>query len=260
MKITVVGLGNVGSTFAKAIGHHTSLELFQVVSTNKKRANALHKQFGCLVHHHVEQIDARTELIILAVTDSKIPEVSAKIPKTTQYIVTHCSGATHAEVLSDHARYGILYPLYSFPNARKRSFRNIPLLVHSVHIKDEQRILEVANQLSDKTYIVDDTSRQHLHIAAVFANNFANHIMARAFEWLSLNQVSKEILLPIVLQSTRNWAAGLAKEIQSGPALRHDIRTLDTHRALLESRKEFLDLYDQLTKSIQTFYTDENSR
>ena len=185
--------------------------------------------------------------------DDSIIDVSSQL-KESNTLIAHTSGIKDQSVLKEHKRRGIIYPLYSFFDTKKASFDEVPFLIESNSLEDCEILFSLAYELSGKAYKISAEEKKDLHLAAVFANNFANHLMTRAFDILDVKSLNKEILLPIIKQSCANWIEGKAKENQSGPALRNDKRTMHKHLEKLNTEEEKA-IYKIISESISTYYS-----
>jgi hypothetical protein len=63
---------------------------------------------------------------------------------------------------------------------------------------------ELASSVSQQVYSIDETQRQWVHVAAVFANNFTNHLYGVAEQLLLKNGIAFELLKPLILRSIQN--------------------------------------------------------
>ena len=114
----------------------------------------------------------------------------------------------------------------------------------------DYQVLElVAKTISDTVFNINSEQRKALHVAAVFVNNFVNHLYQIGHDICIENNIPFEILNPLI-QETANKVISLSpKEAQTGPAKRNDTQTINSHLSFLsdETQKE---IYKTLTKSI----------
>jgi hypothetical protein len=87
-------------------------------------------------------------------------------------------------------------------------------------------------------------------VAAVFVNNFTNHLYHLGNEICKEHQVPFDILKPLILETAQKIITLSPEEAQTGPAIRKDKKTIETHQVFL-SNKNQLNIYKTLTKSIQ---------
>ena len=191
-----------------------------------------------------------TDLTIIAVTDSAIAEVSKKIPYQ-DHLVVHTSGSTsYLSIDSKHKR-GVLYPLQTFSKTKPIDFEKIPILIESEQEETILKLQTFAHKISKNVQYLNENQRQYLHVAAVFACNFTNHLYAIASEICDTHSIDFQILYPLIEETTQKIKILTPKEAQTGPAKRNDKPTIEKHISLLESMQK--DIYKQLTQSIQTY-------
>ncbi len=190
------------------------------------------------------------DLLILAVSDDALHEVAARF-KSFRGLVVHCSGATPASVLKVHfTHFGVLYPLQSFTPGRKVNFEEIPLCFDASTPPVIEWLGQFAKTLGPKVFRLNDEQRLRLHLAAVFVNNFANHLFRIAWEVLDAERLPFHLLLPLMRETVERLTTLSPHEAQTGPAVRNDRHTIQRHLALLEDHPEWKALYQTLTASI----------
>ena len=115
--------------------------------------------------------------------------------------------------------------------------------------------MELAMQLSSKVYEYTDEQRRHLHIAAVFVNNFSNHLFAIAQDYCEKHQLDYQLLMPLIHETIHKIDTILPKDAQTGPAKRNDTKIIEKHLSQLKTEDEHLyKIYSLLTDSILKMY------
>ena len=254
LKIVLIGAGNVGSHLGEILVKKNQ-EVVQVFSRKTQKAKRLAKKLNTTHTNKLDQINPYADLYILAVSDASIEFVASslsKIPLSQKALVVHTSGATPSTVFKPYFKqYGIFYPLQTFSVSRKSNFNNIPICIHANRKPLRQRLEKLAQLLSPKVYLIDDQQRAILHVAAVFVNNFANHLFQIGETILEKENLSFEILKPLIQETAEKIKNHPAKKMQTGPAIRDDQNTIEKHLDFLNEYPAFQDLYQQLTNSIQ---------
>ena len=194
------------------------------------------------------------DLILIAVSDQNIVEVG-QILATYSGIIAHCSGATPLH--NFNGKSGVFYPLQSFSKSVIRSFKEIPLFIEGCNEETTKQLHLFAERLSNQVEKLSSDKRQKLHLAAVMSQNFSNHLFALTQAYLEKEAISFQDLIPLLKEGLGNALHQNAREIQSGPARRKDIKTLDAHISLLKEEKRLLPLYEQLSESIKTYYEED---
>ena len=88
-----------------------------------------------------------------------------------------------------------------------------------------------------------------MHVSAVIVNNFVNHLYFIGSNLLEKNNLSFDLLKPLIFETALKMESHQPKEAQTGPAKRNDLKTIENHINQLEE-SPYKDLYIQLTKSI----------
>lgn len=236
IKVTLVGQGNVSHHLAKAFQSSKGVDLVAVSDSRKK------------IH---ERILEQTEICIIAVSDKAIGAVSEKLGNTVRLVV-HTSGSVALNELH-HDRRGVFYPLQTFSRNRAVDFSKIPICIEASHKDDVLLLTRLARSISTDVQNVTSSQRKSLHLAAVFANNFTNHLYHIASELCVENGLSFDLLKPLILETAQKVCSLTPFDAQTGPARREDSTTISGHMELLRdsgARK----IYNQMSNSIQKTY------
>ena len=250
IKISIIGSGNVAQHLITTFLHLEELSndvaLTQVFSRKKESLTPL-LSFEKITDDFNKLQEA--DLYIIAVSDDAIQSVSAQLPFKNRLVV-HTSGSVPLTVLDTNNRKGVFYPLQTFTKGKAISFRDIPICLEAENAYDYQLLDKVAKLISDKVYAINSEQRKALHVAAVFVNNFTNHLYAIGNEICIENQIPFDILKPLMQETVDKVMTLLPDEAQTGPAVRNDEKTIAAHEAFLKHENQ-LKLYKTLTQSIQ---------
>jgi predicted short-subunit dehydrogenase-like oxidoreductase (DUF2520 family) len=141
--------------------------------------------------------------------------------------------------------------LQTFSRDKKIDFNEIPCFITAASSKLENRLYDLASKLTDKVEFISDEQRKVLHLAAVFANNFTNHLYSISKDILLYSNLKFDYLLPLIKETTSKIAEGNSPEkCQTGPAVRNDLNTIEAHLKILDKNPEYKKIYELLTKSI----------
>lgn len=249
-KVIIIGSGNVAQhlivAFQKPENSSAEIELIQVFSRHS--ASVSHLLESDCITNDLETL-AEADLYIIAVSDDAIAEISSKLPFKNRLVV-HTSGSVPLNVLDDDNRKGVFYPLQTFTKNKAVDFKSIPICLESENATDFQLLDKVAKSISDKIFAVNSEQRKALHVAAVFVNNFTNHLYQIGQEICQDNQVSFEILKSLIVETANKIMILSPEEAQTGPAKRNDIATIEAQEAFLLNENHRT-LYKTLTQSIQ---------
>lgn len=249
MNIVILGTGNIATHYAKAfqtLGHYIT----QVYSKTSANASALAEVVSAESIPDLSQISHSADLYIIAVSDQAIKTVTDQLPRRLKGIVVHTSGATPLTVLNRFEKSGVIYPPQSLSKDVETDLSTIPFAIEGNTSEVEQTLLAVGQQLSHKSFLCDSQQRMTLHIAAVFVNNFSNVLYQVAFDLLRQQNLDVELVRPIILETANKVQYQEPKEVQTGPAIRNDIQTINSHLKLLSQDESLTQIYQNLTALI----------
>lgn len=251
ISVVMVGAGNLATHLAKNL-QNKGFSVVQVYSRTEASAKALAGQIGAKYTTQITDLYRDAQLYICSLKDDAllqlIPQLTTNNPDA---LWLHTAGSIPMQVWKGYVqRYGVLYPLQTFSKHREVNFNDIPLFVEANNPTDLSLIEQVARKLSCKVYRADSEQRKSLHLAAVFACNFTNHLYDLANELLIKNNLPFEALLPLI-DETANKVHELApRDAQTGPAVRYDRVVMDNHISMLSDAPDMQRIYRLLSESI----------
>ena len=249
MKISIIGAGNGATQLALAFrkaGH----EILQVFNRSQGAGKELAKTVGAVFISDIKQLDA-ADVFLIAVRDDVIADIASQIK--VNGVVAHTSGTKTLNLLKlSSANFGILYPLQTMTKNQKLDFSNVPILVDGNNSETKEQLIALAKSISKKVFEADEEQRQWIHVAAVFANNFTNHLYSLSEKILIEHDLSFEILKPLIAKTADNINHFSPSKIQTGPAKRGDKLVIEKHLQLLGDEERLKKVYEILTESIQT--------
>lgn len=249
-KVIIIGSGNVAqhliAAFQNSKNTGDEIELIQVFS---RKANTLANVLDAsLITTDIANL-LEADLYIIAVSDDAIGAVAAQLAFKNRLVV-HTSGSVGLDVLDDNNRRGVFYPLQTFTKNKAVDFKTIPICLESENSTDFRLLEKVAKVISDKVFAINSEQRKALHVAAVFVNNFTNHLYTIGNEICQENQVPFDILKPLILETAQKIMTILPKDAQTGPAKRNDLKTIEAHQLFLSDKNQST-IYKIITQSIQ---------
>ena len=185
----------------------------------------------------------------IAVSDFAIRDIVRELRLPDKTIV-HTAGSVSKNILRENsAHYGVFYPLQSL---RKETtyLPDIPIIIDA---SDEQTLIELdrlAHTITNTVISADDDQRLKLHLAAVFCNNFVNHLYTLAENYCKKEKIDFNLLLPLIRETTERLDTASPAHLQTGPAMRNDQLTIQTHLEMLKNYPEMKKIYEALTQSI----------
>lgn len=249
ISIVLLGTGNVAKHLFDSFCTQNEFGIIQVYGRNHNALSYFDSQINTT--NYLSNIkDA--DIYIIAISDDAIAEVSKEL-KGQKGLIVHTSGSISMHSLPKQVNRGVFYPLQTFSANRKVNFREIPICIEAENEADYQMLHQMGSSISNKVIQIDSDQRKSLHLVAVFANNFTNHIYYTAQEICLQNNVPFELLLPLIKETAAKIQDLSPLDAQTGPARRNDQGTLKKHMTQLQS-KEHKKIYSLLSKSIQKTY------
>ena len=248
MKIAILGSGNVAYHLAKMF-KEKNIPISQIFGRNEKDLQEISEQFE-IPFSTTELADA--ELYFIAVNDDAVAAISKNI-KNQNSLVAHTSGSLPKEILEGNYRKASFYPLQTFSKSKMLQYSEIPFFVEAENEADSQSLENLALKISEKVMKSDYEKRKYIHLTAVFACNFVNHLFARAKEISDSQQIPFNYFLPLIDETVQKIHEIEPKSAQTGPAVRNDQRVLQLHEALIKD-EEHLKIYKTINESIKKMY------
>jgi predicted short-subunit dehydrogenase-like oxidoreductase (DUF2520 family) len=248
-RIILLGSGNVATQIGHAL-RQNGLHIAQVYSPNARRAKILAESLKTAPVSAISKIKKNADLYILAVKDDAIPLLAKKL-KLKDQLVVHTSGSVAMNVLRPASdNIGVLYPLQTFSIGRPVNWRKVPLCLE-VNSKPGKVLLEkIARRVSHELVWINTEERKSLHLAAVFAANFSNHMYVIAENLLRKKKIPFSLLHPLILETAHKATDLGPAQAQTGPASRKDTKTIKKHLKMLAGDKTYRELYLSISKSI----------
>ena len=248
-KITLVGAGNVATQLGLAL-IKSDHQIVQVYSKRKQSASQLGKLLNCDFTASVKDIKTNSDIYIIAIKDDAIEDLS-KTLRLSDKIVTHTSGSISMEALLPISKkYGVFYPLQTFSKNKTADFKNIPICLEASDIDTLKTLNELAKSISNNVQTINSEQRKTIHLAAVFASNFSNHLYTIASGILERKNLSLDILKPLIEETAFKIKNNPPAQMQTGPAIRGDKKIMDRQLKLLSGNKKLQILYKLMSQSI----------
>ncbi len=255
-KVTIIGGGCVGSFFAKEFYKH-GFEIVEIISRRKEVATAIAKEVNAKARcDNFSDFNKTADLYVLSVKDEVIMELRKNFILDKQIIV-HTSGSIPIDVFSKTSNnYGILYPLQTISKNRELDIKSIPFFVDANNNTTLLKLENFAKTFSSNVKKIESTKLPRIHAAAVFASNFNNYLLKIAEDILAEDDVSIDVLKPLV-EETINKAFDMGPaDSQTGPAKRGDCNVTDKHKELLKNA-DWEKVYTLLSDLIREEYKNK---
>ena len=246
MNTVIIGSGNVAYHLAKAFKEHSlpvRLSGRNLVEL-KKIGDELDIPFSSDLPH--------ADLFLICVSDRAVEEVSLHIP-FSDVLVAHTSGSLPREVLKGSYRKASFYPLQTFSREQKLNYSEIPFFIDAESPEDADILKHLASKISSSVMEIRFEQRQYLHLTAVFACNFVNHLFARAKEIADAQDLPFRYFLPLIDETVKKIHHANPENVQTGPAVRNDKTVLELHKKLI-TNNETANIYEAMNASIRKMY------
>lgn len=252
ISIVILGTGNVSKHLYDAFSATDKVKILQVVGRTEEKLIG----YGKNTEISSDFLDIKeADVYLIAVSDTAIGEVSKKLSNKNGLVV-HTSGTCTMDVLSPNLRKGVFYPLQSFTKGKQIDFTEIPICLEATQEDDLIVLDSLAHIISDKVFHISSEQRKTIHLAAVFVNNFTNHLYQIGSEICAEKNIPFELLHPLIKETADKISTLNPHKAQTGPARRGDLMTIDEHLNLL-SNKTNKEIYALLSNSILKDYEQE---
>ncbi len=248
MKVVIIGSGNVATVLGRLFKKNNH-DIIQVVSRNAAHAKLLAEELDCPYIDNNGIINQDGELYLVAVSDAALYSLSNST-HLGKKLVLHTAGSAPKDVLKNiSVNYGVLYPLQSL---RKEMdyLDDIPFLIDGNTEETITLIEDFAKTISANVVKACDDERLKLHVAAVVVSNFTNHLYALAEDFCKQENIDFKLLAPLINETANRVTKVSPSAMQTGPAARNDLFTLDKHLRLLSNHPKLKYIYLKITDSI----------
>ena len=250
MNFSLIGTGNAAWHFARMLRQHGH-SLLQIYARNRISA----AEFETEIIESPQDFSAANDLIIIAVKDDAIAEMSKLVPLNIPTI--HVSGATSIGELIQ-LKKGVVWPVQTIKKHEETDHSHTPFLIEASDAEMKNLLMHVFQQISTTVYYATGEQRAKAHMATVFANNFTTQLLSISEEILSEQNLPLDVVIPSLREVIHKLESKKPLEIQTGPARRDDLTTIQKQLDFLQDKPGLKALYTQFTNRIlRTFHGHE---
>jgi predicted short-subunit dehydrogenase-like oxidoreductase (DUF2520 family) len=232
MKIVFIGAGNLATGVSMEM-QRVGMTIGQIYSRSRDHAESLAKKLNCPWTTNLNEIISDADLYIFSLKDTVLPEVIPHV-KPNNGLWVHTAGSVAMDVFEGYAkRYGVFYPLQTFTKTRKIKLDHTPIFLEVNNPDDMQMLKKIAIALSGNAREIDSKKREFIHLAAVFACNFTNHMYVLAGKILEAQGVPYDVLLPLIAETADKISDLSPEDAQTGPAIRFDKTVMEKQLTML---------------------------
>ena len=251
--IVSIGAGNVAVHLIKEL-YKKEYPVLMVYSRTIKAARELSEITGSGFTNRIEEIPSDADIYIITLSDNAILQ-TVNILRGTSAIVVHTAGSIDMSVFNGKiSRHGVLYPLQTFTKSRKVDFSSIPLLIEGSDKSTVNILRRIASDLSESVTEVNSQDRKWIHISAVFACNFTNHMLACACDILSQRNLDAGLIRPLIYETFNKALEDDPGIAQTGPARRNNLQIVNEHISMLRPHPQFQKIYTFVSNAIMEYY------
>lgn len=258
-RLTIIGLGSVGSTLARTIISFDDYELFSLFNRTEEEARELSEVLG--VNHwgaFPEEAEEVGDIVLLSLSDDVIPDQAKKLAALQSdwsgTTVFHHSGTLTSSALKplhdQGAAVAALHPLQTFhDDSHPEDFMDIYF-----NFEGDEAAFEVAENLTERLGAdiikIKAEVKPYLHASAVMACNYLAALLDASgaiTEQAGLNRKETlKMLMPLINKTLENIERVGTSEALSGPIARGDAGTVENHLKLLTDAPRLQNLYRDL--------------
>lgn len=262
-KISFVGAGNVAWHLAQALetaGHHIREVFSQDIANAELLCSHL---YDATAKENLDFSESDAQILFIAVADDALESILSNLIVPQFMIVAHTSGTKPISIFEDNAtdcayNYGVFYPLQTFSKQKPVDFSEIPFCIEANDTLILDILQNIAKTVSKNVLPISSKERQILHVAAVFACNFVNHLLAISKNILDVNHLDFKMLVPLIKETIHKALLESPENVQTGPAKRKDFKTIEKHLQFLSKENDtnnnsnnmHKEIYKMLTESI----------
>jgi predicted short-subunit dehydrogenase-like oxidoreductase (DUF2520 family) len=258
MNIVFLGSGNTATVLAthmQACGH----SIMQVWSRRLEHALELAQKVNAEVITDLSAINKAADICMLAVSDDAMLQVASQL-SLQKKILVHTAGSVSMDVLKGSSpNYGVVYPLQSLQKEME-AIPEIPFLIDGNSDDVKVLLADFARTLSASVSLANDEQRLNFHLSAVIVNNFTNHLYTLAEDFCKQQTLDFSLLQPLIKETPLRIRAASPSILQTGPAKRNDVQTIQKHLQLLKDDEALQKIYQNFTDSITTYYKNKELR
>jgi predicted short-subunit dehydrogenase-like oxidoreductase (DUF2520 family) len=248
LKVIFIGAGNVAAHMSLSM-KDAEFSIIQVFSRTKENARILGERLACGFITETRHIRPDADIYIFSIIDDILPNIITEIP-ANKGLWLHTAGSVPIDVFKGYSeRYGVIYPLQTLSKNRDTDFRKIPLFVEGNTEAIGKDIRNIAERISENVYPMTSEKRRYLHLAAVFACNFSNHMYRIATQILEEQGIDRQVLQPLIDETANKLHTMSPDKAQTGPAIRYDRNIINRHLALLND-PDIRNIYEFISKNI----------
>ncbi|GLR16265.1 Rossmann-like and DUF2520 domain-containing protein [Portibacter lacus] len=253
LNAVIFGTGNIASHFTPAISKIAELNVSSIFARSEEKARLVIGDGQINIIYNYAAIPEDTDVVFLMVNDDAIKSVTAKLSEHLQSstMIIHFSGSMGLSEIHEHFHHtGIMWPIQTISKSDSSLvLKETPLSISFSDEYTKEKLDRWAAHLSNHKYYLSEDQKKVVHLSAVFANNFTNHMYVIAKELLNAEGLNFELITPLILKTAQSALYNDPALNQTGPAKRQDKNTMDKQLDLLSDVDQKA-IYQLISKNI----------
>ncbi len=250
MNFSIIGSGNI-ATYIGTRAMEAGNIIEAIISSNAETGNELAQKLNAPFLSDYTKSTSTT--FLLAVPDNVIRTfASSAFFKDKKLIHTSGSiGLKEIETLSENL--ACVWPIFSIQKEKLPTRNDVPFVLQSSNLPMRKKAVSLLKCLTNNVTEATDEQKKVLHLSAVLVNNFTNHLFAQSEKLLQENNLSFEIMLPIIQNTVEKLSTSSPALLQTGPAKRGDTSTMKTQVDMLKNNLQLQEIYLIMSAAIADF-------
>ncbi len=257
LPVFLIGSGNLATHLSIAL-NNKGLHFESVWSRNIENAKILSEKIKTNYTNNISELFKKQAIYLICVPDNNINNVAKQL-NSSNSILIHTSASTNISVLKKYnANSGVFYPLQTFSkNSTLVNFKNLPIFIEYSNSNVKNLLTNWSKLINAKLYKANSEKRLLIHVAAIFANNFTNHMLAISQELAIQNNIDFELFKPLINETFEKIKKMNPSKSQTGPAIRNDKITIKKHLKVLHNSPDFAKIYSFVSNNIKEMHYKE---
>lgn len=246
--VVFIGAGNVATHLSLAM-KNAGFSIRQIFSHSESNAKSLAEILNCDYTTDIKEILPDADIYLFSLKDDILPDIVAKTPLNNGLWI-HTAGSVPIDIFHGYAaHFGVIYPMQTLSKQRTTDFFKVPLFIEGNTPNYEEKIYDIAQMLSGSVTRMNSDKRKYLHLAAVFACNFSNHMYSLAAQIVEEQGIDWHILQPLIDETANKLYSMSPEDAQTGPAVRYDRNVIERHLSMLKE-EDMRKLYLMISENI----------
>ena len=269
--IAIAGAGNLGTALAVAL-REAGYRIESVVARSRGNSLARTRRLAKLTGARtvVSSDEVKAGILWLCVPDAEIARAAVSLAdgfRGRGKIALHSSGALGSEILEPLRKRGAavasVHPLMTFVRGSRPSLAGVSFAIEGdpAAMRAARRIVR---DLGGEPHAISRNQKTAYHAWGTFASPLLTALLATTEEVAALAGVSKKAarqrMLPILLQTIKNYGAFGAAAGFSGPIIRGDVETVRRHLKVLRAAPVLRRVYVALARAALEYLPAKNRK